>query len=120
MDTPNITYSVRKKSWILTQDFYFADGLYLIRVPKEFEFNLASVPRFLWIIIPPFELSILAPLIHDYIYRTDGIVENVKYTRLETDKLFKILMKREGVSNFKANISYLAVRALGWIHWYSK
>jgi hypothetical protein len=118
MDIPSITYSVRKKSWILVNDFYFAHGISVIKIPKEFEFNLASVPRFLWVIIPPFSLSILAPLVHDYIYRTRGEVENTKYTRRDTDKLFKDLMKSEGVSRFQTSIAYLAVRAFGWIFWY--
>lgn len=118
MDVPSITYDVRKKTWYLTNDFYFADGLTVIHIPEGFKFDLASIPQILWVIIPPFSLSILAPLIHDYLYVVKGKVMNTTYTWTETDKLFKELMKQEGVGWFRRNVAYLAVRAFGWIYWY--
>lgn len=118
MDVPQITYNVKKKKWILTQDFYYADGLSVIKIPHGFQFDLASIPRFLWVIIPPFSLSIVAPLIHDYLYNQYGKVENKTYTLKETDKLFYQLMQREGVSYWKRKTAYFMVRAFGWLYWY--
>lgn len=118
MDVPSITYDVRKKTWYLTQDFYFADGLTVIQLPQGFKFDLASIPQILWVIVPPFSLSILAPLIHDYLYNRKGVVLNATYTWTQTDQLFKELMKREGVGWFRRNAAYLAVRAFGWIYWW--
>lgn len=118
MDVPQITYSVKKKKWILTKDFYYADNLTLIKIPHGFEFDLASIPRFLWVIIPPFSLSITAPLIHDYLYNKRGIVENNTYTLSQTDKLFEKLMESEEVPRWKRKSAYIAVRLFGWLYWY--
>jgi hypothetical protein len=40
----------------------------LITVPKGFEWDLASVPRFLWWLMSPDVDSEIAYLIHDYLY----------------------------------------------------
>ena len=39
-----------------------------ITIPKGFEWDLSSVPRFLWVILPPDGDFEIAALIHDYLY----------------------------------------------------
>lgn len=41
-------------------------------MPERFRFDLASLPREAWPLIAPFELSIAAPLLRDYLYRSGG------------------------------------------------
>jgi hypothetical protein len=50
----------------------------MIQIPAGFVFDLASVPRVLWWLIAPFELSIVAPLIHDWLYRVEGAREGFR------------------------------------------
>ncbi len=119
MNVPRITYDVKKKIWITLYDFsHEVDEYYTITIPKGFEFNLASVPRFLWVLIPPFELSISAPLVHDYLYRNKGKTDQRSYIRAEADRMFETLMEREGVVLWKRKAAYLAVRVFGWVTWY--
>lgn len=120
---PIISYNVNEKCWYLEEDYSYQDGGSLIKVPKGFDFDLASIPRFLWWLIAPFELSISAPLLHDfvYVYRGDlpeaSIVPVRIYNRKQADELFKRMMKLEGVSKWRMNAAYLAVRLFGKRAW---
>jgi hypothetical protein len=90
---------------------------------KGYEFDLASVPRVVWPVIAPFELSILAPLFHDLLYEFKGrppadLVQPFRtFTRQEADDLFLHLMEMERVSGWRRNLAYTAVRAAGWVAW---
>jgi hypothetical protein len=82
-------------------------------IKAGFVFDLASVPRVAWWACAPFELSIVAPLAHDWLYagKLGG------YTRKEADDFFLYLMKREGVPRWRRYIAYHAVRLFGKKHW---
>jgi len=41
----------------------------IIYIPKGFTWDLSSVPRFLWSVLPPDGNFIIAALIHDYLYQ---------------------------------------------------
>lgn len=84
-----------------------------IEVAAGFRFDLASIPRPLWSLIAPFELSIAAPLVHDWIYRGN----DRRYTRAQADRIFRELMKREGISWWRREPAYAAVRAFGGKAW---
>ena len=58
--------------WRLERAYDHRDGETTITVPAGFEFDLSSVPRIFWSLIAPFELSIAAPLLHDFLYRYGG------------------------------------------------
>ncbi len=79
-----------------------------IEVPAGFQFDLSSIPRVFWTFGAPFELSIVAPLIHDYIYRRGGnlppggITPPRVITRKEADSLFLHIMAKERVPRWEA------------------
>lgn len=120
---PLVSYSLEKKCWFLEEAYSYQDGSNRILVPKKFDFDLASIPRFLWWLIAPFELSITAPLIHDflYVYRGDlpqaSIVPPRMYDRKQTDGLFRAIMAQEGVSRWRMVAAYYAVRWFGKTAW---
>lgn len=99
------------KTWKLTKSFKDED----VRVPCGYETDLASIPRILWTLLPPFGRYSQAAVIHDYLYETKGI--DGKYTRYEADKLFYKLMLKYGTYKWKAVIMFLAVRAFGGRWW---
>ena len=68
---PLLSY-VGGDNWRLEADYTYQDGDRTITVPAGFMFDLSSVPRALWWLIAPFELSIVAPLLHDYLYEHGG------------------------------------------------
>jgi len=90
-------------SWELLEDFACAvvvhpgDGALEILVPAGFRYDLASVPRFLWRLIAPFELGLAAATVHDWLYRNGGVVRSRTWrlTRAESDWVFRILIEAE-------------------------
>jgi hypothetical protein len=108
---------------VLCEPFLYADAQHLITIPAGFYFDLASIPRPLWWLMAPFELSLAAPLLHDFLYRYKGnppngaVVPRRTYTRAEADALFKDVMHREGVSRWRRTLAYAAVRAAGGLSW---
>lgn len=84
-----------------------------IRIHAGFVFDLASIPRIFWRLIAPFELSIAAPLVHDFLYR--GGCPGA--TRAEADAAFLDLMGRERVPLWRRRLAYLAVRVFGRFAW---
>jgi hypothetical protein len=119
-----ISYDVATQTWILLADYSYKYQGYTITAKSGFSFDLASVPRPLWWLIAPNELSIVAPLFHDllYVYRGElrkfgGVDPYRTYTRREADDLFLHLMEVEGVARWRRYAAYAAVRAAGGFYW---
>lgn len=120
---PVLTYISSERAWRLEADYSYPDGPTTITVPAGFMFDLASVPRWFWWLIAPFELSVSAPLIHDFLYKhagdpPAGSVEPPRtYTRKQADQLFRRMMEEEGVPAWRRRLAYWAVRAFGGFGW---
>lgn len=120
---PVVTYIGPGNVWRLEESYSYQDGNNVITVPEGFEFDLASIPRALWWLISPFELSIAAPLLHDFLYQHKGdppsgsIVPPRTYSRKEADDLFRTVMEQEGVPAWRRSLAYAGVRAFGWLGW---
>ena len=118
-----ITYDVGRRTWLLLSDYSYTYEGHKITAKAGYAFDLSSVPRPIWWLIAPNELSILAPLFHDLLYEYQGTLpaECVSpyrtYTRHETDDLFLHLMEVEGVDWWRRNAAYSAVRAAGGVYW---
>ena len=84
-------------------------------IRKGFKWDLSSVPRLLWPILPPDGDFELASTIHDMLYRTK------KYDRYFSDN--EMLAWSNAVNNNKwynfvdNRVRYIFVRMLGWITW---
>lgn len=86
-----------------------------VTVPINFEYDGASIPKNLWSTIGPHELSMEAPLLHDWLYIHDG--QDVpglgrKVTKGEADAFFRAVMERQRVPDLYVDLAYNAVR-----HW---
>jgi hypothetical protein len=119
---PVLTY-VGDNQWRLEAGYAYNDEAHVITVPEGFMFDLSSVPRPLWWLIAPFELSVSAPLLHDFLYRSGGkpragSVEPPRtYTRLDADRMFRRIMEAEGVAAWRRTLGYAAVRLFGGGAW---
>lgn len=109
-DSAFITYETDTGEWLLHNSVEVA-GVF---IPEGFTFDLASIPRFLWPLVGPFELSIEAPLVHDYLYRRGGLGY---YTRRQADRIFREVMKEEGIAAWRRWPAWLAVRLFGFTGW---
>jgi hypothetical protein len=120
---PPILSYVGGRHWRLEADYSYRDAETTITVGKGFQFDLSSVPRLLWWLIAPFELSVAAPLLHDFLYfhggrPPEGSVEPPRiYNRAEVDAMFRGIMRKEGVPRWRQVLGYLAVRVFGRQAW---
>lgn len=123
IDNPDIEYDVGEAAWFLVQDWMVQFEGHEISVPCGFRFDLASIPRFLWPIVGPFELSVAAPLIHDWMYRWGGklpagsVDPRREFSRRDADRAFRWVMEEEGVGAFRRTAAWLAVRVFAWRAW---
>lgn len=86
-----------------------------ITVPAGTFSDFASTPWGTWNIFPPYGDYAAASFVHDYLYETKGL--QGKYTRKQSDEIFREAMKDLGVPMWKRNIMYAAVRAGGGNGW---
>ena len=102
--------------WILIDKFEYYTDLFgerkTIIVPKNFITDLASIPRILWSIYPPFGKYTKAAVLHDYLYK-----KHSGFERKEADKIFREAMKVSKVDFFTRNLFYFNVRIFGKKHW---
>lgn len=81
-------------------------------IPKNFETDLASIPRILWPFLAPQYSGFVAPaILHDYLYSS-----NMGVSRKFADEVLYSALIMEGVSPFTATKFYLAVRLFGSSH----
>lgn len=81
----------------------------LIVIPKDFQTDLASVPKILWPIhYPNDEWTIGPAILHDYLYAC-----NHGYSRWEIDTIFYDAMVQNDTPRIKALKYYIGVRIFG-------
>lgn len=98
--------------WLVGTPFsYVSDKNGIIDIPKGLPTDLASTPRIIWNIYPPFGLYIGAAIVHDDLYF------RAPFDRITCDGILLEAMKAEGVSWITRSIIYSQVRMWGWAAW---
>lgn len=69
--------------------------------------DIASVPRILWMLLPPDGKHAKATIIHDYLY------DNALRTKAEADRIFLDGVTVLGVPKLKRIVRYLVVKLFG-------
>jgi hypothetical protein len=81
-------------------------------VPKGFVCDLASIPKFITWLVPSWDQTAGAGILHDWLYRT-GLL-----SRLDADALFYEALRAEpSTGRFWAFWMWAAVRVFGWGPW---
>ncbi len=141
-----VSYNPQRNIWTLEEEYHYCDettGTKFI-LDKGFEFDLSSIPRVFWRMVAIHELSLEAPLIHDFMYMSKGGKQNYYfkktgmlfwqkktkktilgriepqgnvYSREEADDLFLKMMEQAGVSKWRRLFGYVGVRLGGGFHW---
>lgn len=103
-------------NWTLLQDVEYivpgtilnrAEGPKRVIVKQGFGTDLASVPRLLWNVIPPFGRYAGAAVVHDYLYQSH------EGNRLHADLVFLYAMHELRVPRWKRQAMFRAVRMFG-------
>ncbi len=98
----------------LNKSLYYESDLLgtIIKVPRGFVSDGASVPKLLWNIYPPFGKYLEAAIVHDW-YCVLGHKGESPIDYKMAAELFKEAMKVCGVSKWRRNKMYWAVRLGG-------
>lgn len=86
-----------------------------ITVKKGFQFDRATIPRMFWVLISKDDLSNVAPLYHDLLYRFTDVLPRqwvtpyTTFTRKEADHLFFNMMEVSGVTLWRLHVAYQIV-----------
>lgn len=97
--------------WEVEEDYKVVVLENTIEIPKGFISDLASIPRVMWVVFPPFGRYTEASVVHDYLYSTSEM------SRKECDQVFLALMLQNNVGPFTAKTMYYAVRLFGWMNY---
>lgn len=104
-------------TWIVLSDFGYEvgeeDSNDVINVNIGFHTDFASIPRLLWAVLPRWGKYGNAAVIHDWLYWCQT------RSRREADDIFLEGMKVLGVTPWKRNVIYYAVRWFGCFAWRS-
>lgn len=113
--TPLRAELIGNNKWKVWQAFEYhvgsLDSDEIIKVPKGFVTDFASVPRIIWPIISPVDTHAKAAVVHDYCYST------ALYSRKRSDQIFLEALTVLKVSYLKRMIMYRSVRMIGWYPW---
>ena len=98
--------------WKLLEPFEYHLGIknsgIILGVPEGFVTDFASIPRFFWRVLPPWNTHGKAAVLHDWCYQS-GIL-----SRVVSDAIFLEAMMVLGVVWWKRYALYAAVRLFGW------
>lgn len=87
-------------------------------IPEGFEWDLSSVPRLLWGLLPPDGSFELASMIHDYLY-----INKITTRKFADDEMLlwsKVVSgtnSKVSLRNFDNQVRYIAVRLFGRVVW---
>jgi len=119
---PDIRLEPNGRMVTLRRPYEVLVGPYRIEVPAGFMTDFASVPRFLWWLIPPWGLYSGPAIVHDYLYTYHSVPGAVadsicEIDRPTADRIFYKLMLYVGVSPLRARLMVTAVRIFGGFFW---
>lgn len=116
--TPLVAAAIDSGDWALTEDLdYQTPAGQILKVPRGFRCDLASIPRVFQLLIPVNDSHRQAATLHDWLYYKRGVIGAYTYSRELCDKLFLQAMAETGVSRWKRYSMYFAVRIGGYIAW---
>lgn len=109
--------------WEIAEDWTFEVNGKEYVIPAGFQFDGASVPKFLGSWLSPVGILLLGGLVHDYIYKytvlleKNKMIESEPFTQKQADQLFRdINIEQNGIHvlNYAA---YYALRLGGFVAW---
>ena len=105
------------RHWIISKDFnYKIDGTAYV-IPKGFQFDGASIPKFLHTWLSPTGVLLMGGLVHDYAYKYATLKKKGKGTGGDMNqKQADIIFEQNGF-HFLNYLAYWALRVGGFMAW---
>lgn len=111
------------RTWRITSDFHFKIDNVNYVIPKGFEFDGASVPKFLRSWLSPMGVLLIGGLVHDFMYKYEIILRKGKKkstsvsTQKEADRIFRDININVNGFRFINYLAYYALRLGGFVAW---
>jgi hypothetical protein len=110
------------RQWVITEDFHYWINSQKYKIPAGFQFDGASVPKFLATFLSPVGVLLMGGLVHDYGYKYATLMKkdgsNIGYRDQKyMDGLFRDICIE--VNGFYAlnYLAYYALRLAGFVAW---
>jgi hypothetical protein len=112
------------RQWEIAEDWQFEVNGQKHVIPAGFQFDGASVPKFLATFLSPVGVLLMGGLVHDYIYKYATLLKDTKkrpncgvMTQKEADILFRDICIE--VNGFKVlnYLAYWSLRLAGFVAW---
>ena len=110
------------RKWIIAKDFVFKINGVQYVIPKGFQFDGASIPKFLHTWLSPTGVLLMGGLVHDYAYKYESLKKkskgaNDKLTQKESDIIFRDINIENNGFKFMNYLAYWALRLGGFVAW---
>ena len=111
------------RHWIVDEDWtYSIDGEEYV-IPEGFQFDGASIPKFLHTWLSPVGVLLMGGLVHDYAYKYETILKSDKkntmgtITQKKADQIFRDINIDNNGFYFLNYLAYWALRVGGFMAW---
>ncbi len=113
------------RTWVLNRPFTYHIGSRYSRnkitIPKDFPTDFASIPKFIFWVLPWWAKFNKPSPLHDFLYQIKQIMGK-PIIRKRADDVFLEAMfidfRKHKLGKIIAHIEYLAVRLFGWLAWH--
>ena len=110
------------RHWVVAKNFYYTIDEVEYVIPKGFQFDGASIPKFLHTWLSPTGVLLMGGLVHDYAYKyatlrgKDGGTWG-KMNQKEADQIFRDINIEQNGFHFLNYLAYWALRIGGFVAW---
>jgi len=110
------------RNWVIAEDFVFTIKGDTYIIPKGFQFDGASIPKFLHTWLSPTGVLLMGGLIHDYAYKYATLKKKGKGTmgtldQRQADVIFRDINIEINGFKFLNYLAYWALRIGGFVAW---
>ena len=111
------------RHWIVANDWKYKLGETWYVIPAGFQFDGASIPKFLHTWLSPTGVLLMGGLVHDYAYKYATLLESDKdetmgiITQKKADQIFRDINIEQNGFHFLNYLAYWALRLGGWVAW---
>jgi len=111
------------RHWEITKDFHYSLSKEEFVIPAGFQFDGASVPKFLSAWLSPVGVLLVGGLVHDYAYKYQTLLKKNKKTSLgkitqkDADIIFRDINIEQNGFVLLNKLAYWALRIGGFVAW---
>lgn len=105
----------KSRNWTLQQPIQvqLSDNKRL-HIGVGYTYDMATVPKWLWSFVRPYNQALLAYIIHDYLY-THRHMHSL--TRKQSDAEWLLWANKINPNHFDNKFRYIFIRLFGWLWW---